>query len=85
MATKITAEQIEQLQANCGQPVPLEDERGNVVCYLLGASDFDNQSSEYNRRLAELLQEGEDSPRIEADQAHKRMRQSIQRISDKYA
>jgi hypothetical protein len=85
MASKITPEQVADLQAHVGHPVPVQDDAGKVVCYMIGADVFDDDSSEYNQRLNALIDEGRASPRVSAEEAHKRMRQTMQRITDKYA
>ncbi len=83
MASKITPELLADLQAHVGQPVPLQDEAGDVVCYMIDVQTF--QESEYQQRLQTLLEAGDNSPDVSADQAHQRMRQHMQGISDKYA
>jgi hypothetical protein len=85
MASKITPEQQADLQAHVGEPVPVQDDSGHVVCYMIGAVDFVDENSAYNQKLNALLKEGDESPRVEAGVAYKRMRQSVQNIADKYA
>ena len=85
MASKITPEQQADLQAHVGHPVPVQDESGNVVCYMIEAPVFDDENSAYNQRLQALLKEADDSPEVPAEEAHKRMRQHMQKITDKYA
>ena len=83
MASKITPELQADLQAHVGQPLPLQDDDGNVVYYVIDAETF--KSFEYEQRLQVLLEEGDNSPDVPADEAHSRMRQSMQDITDKYA
>lgn len=83
MASKITPEQQIDLQTHVGVPVPVQDEAGKIVCYMISAIDFDDENSMYNQKLKTLLEEGDNSPRIDSETAFARMRQSVQNIADK--
>lgn len=85
MASKITPEQLADLQAHVGEPVPVQDDTGNVVCYMLGAVDFDDVESPYNQRLQALLKEGDESADVSAEDARRQVEQHTQELTDKYA
>mgnify|MGYP001386876418 CR=1 FL=1 len=62
MATKITSEQRDDLLASQGQPVPVEDEEGHKVYFLVEA-DYLHTSHE---QLRVLIQEGINARHIPA-------------------
>jgi hypothetical protein len=83
MASKITPEQQADLQAHQGEAVPVQDDSGNVVCYMIDAQAF--QGLNYEQRLQELLEEGDSSPDVSAEEAARQVRQHTQELADKYA
>jgi len=82
MASKITPELQADLQAHVGCPVPVQDDAGDIVCYMIDVETF--KSLEYESRLQELLTEGDNSPDVPADEAFERIRQRTQELTDKY-
>ena len=85
MASKITPEQIADLKTHVGRPVPLENEAGDVVCYLIGANVFDDDSSEYHQQLQALIAEARNSPKVSAEVAHRLIREHTQELTEKNA
>ncbi len=92
MATKITPEQQAVLQANSGQAVPMLDDRGNIVSYMVDVSSFvqlqglsKEQDEQSLQKLKALIQDGIDSPGVPAEEAHERIRQMACDAAQKYA
>lgn len=77
MASKITKQQRDDLHASHGQPVPVEDDEGHKVYYLV-AADYLHTSRE---QLQTLIQEGINSNHIPVDQAEA----ELQRYADRLA
>ena len=83
-ASKITPEQKADLQAHRGEAVPIQDDNGNVVCYMIDVQTFQD-TEEYQQRLDALLAEGDNSPDVSAEEAARRIREQTQELSEKYA
>ncbi|NOY29601.1 MAG: hypothetical protein GXP28_05320 [Planctomycetes bacterium] len=83
MATKITPEQQADLQASRGEALPVQDDSGNVICYMVDVQAY--QHLQNHQRLQALLIEGDNSPDVPAEEANRRIRQRTQELSDKYA
>jgi hypothetical protein len=83
MASKITPEQKADLQAHQGRAVPVQDDNGNVVCYMIDVQAF--RGLQYEQRLQELLEEGDNSPDVSAEEAARLVRQHTQELTDRYA
>ena len=81
MASKITKQQRDDLHASHGQPVPVEDEEGCKVYYLVEA-DYLHTSSE---QLKALIQEGVDANHVPADEAEDELRRYADRLAMKHA
>ncbi len=81
MASKITKQQRDDLNASHGQPVPVEDEEGHKVYYLVGA-DYLHTSHE---QLKALIQEGINSNHVSADEAEDELRRYADRLASKHA
>jgi hypothetical protein len=79
MASKITQEQREELNASHGQPVPVEDEEGHKVYYLVDG-DYLHTSHE---QLKALIQEGINSPHVSAEEAEAELRRYADRLASK--
>ena len=73
-----------RLTCSSQEPVPVQDDSGNVVCYMIEAHVFDDENSAYNLRLQALLKEADDSPEIPAEESHKRIRQHTKELIEKY-
>lgn len=87
MASKITPEQQADLNAHTGQPVPLQGDEGNVVCYMVEATLFQNMqglsgepSAQNEQRLRTLIQEGLDSPDVPAEEVYRELRGRAKQI-----
>ena len=85
MASKITPEQQADLQAHIGHPVPVQDDSGKVVCYMIEAPVFDDENSAYNQRLQALLKEADDSADVSAEEAYERIRRHTEELTEKHA
>ena len=83
MASKITPEQQADLLSHHGEAVPVQDETSNIVCYMIDVQAF--QHLQDHQRLQALLEEGDNSPDVSADEAHRRIRKRTQELTDKYA
>ena len=81
MASKITNEQREDLNASHGRPVPVEDDERKRVYYLVDA-DYLHTSHEH---LRTLIQEGIDARHIPADDAEAELRRYAERLDAEYA
>jgi hypothetical protein len=81
MASKITKQQRDALNASHGQPVPVEDEDGHKVYYLVEA-DYLHTSHE---QLRALIQEGINSPHVPADEAEGELRRYADQLASKHA
>jgi hypothetical protein len=81
MASKITKQPRDDLHASHGQPVPVEDEEGRKVYYLVEA-DYLHTSSEH---LKALIQEGVDANHVPADEAEGELRRYADRLAMKHA
>jgi hypothetical protein len=77
MASKITKQQRDDLNASHGQPVPVEDDEGHKVYYLVEA-DYLHTSRE---QLQALIQEGINSNHIPADEAEAELRRYADRLA----
>ena len=80
MAAKLTDEQRSEIAAHPGEPIPLQDGNGHIVCYLVTTIALDNL-----QELRRLIQEADDSSDVPADEAHARIRQTAVEVSEKYA
>ncbi len=92
MTTNITQEQQAALIANSGHAVPMLNEQGDVVSYMVDVSSFvhlqglsKEQDEQCQQRLKALIQEGIDSPEVPAEEAHDRIRQMARDAASKYA
>jgi len=83
MATKITPEQKADLQAHRGEAVPVQDDTGNIICYMVDVQAY--QHLQEHQRLQVLLKEGDNSPDVPAEEAHRRIRRRAQELSGKSA
>jgi hypothetical protein len=81
MASKITQQQRDDLTASHGQPVPVEDDEGRKVYFLVDA-DYLHTSHE---RLKTLIQEGINSNHTPADEAEGELRRYADRLAGKHA
>jgi hypothetical protein len=81
MASKITQQQRDDLHASHGQPVPVEDEVGHKVYYLVEA-DYLHTSRE---RLKGLIQDGINARHVPSDEAEDRLRSYADRLASKPA
>jgi hypothetical protein len=81
MASKITKQQREDLNASNGQPVPVEDDEGNKVYYIVEA-DYLHTSHE---QLKALIQEGINSKHVPAEEAEAELRRYADRLASKNA
>jgi hypothetical protein len=81
MATKITPEQREDLYASRGQPVPVEDDEGRNVYYLVPA-DYLHAS---HKQLKALIQEGIDAKHVAAEVAEDELRRYAAQHADGHA
>jgi hypothetical protein len=81
MPSKITKQQREDLNASHGQPVPVEDEEGHKVYYLVEA-DYLHTSREH---LQALIEEGINSRHIPAEEAESELRSYADGLSSKRA
>jgi len=81
MASKITKQQRDDLNASHGQPVPVEDEEGHKVYYLVDA-DFLHTSHE---QLKALIQGGINAPHVSAEEAEGDLRRYADRLASKHA
>ena len=72
MAAKLTDEMRNEIAAYPGQPVTVIDEQGQKVYYLV---------EENAPLLRALIQEGIDSPKVPAEDAHARLRQRASELS----
>ena len=87
MASKITPEQQADLYAHHGQPVPVQGESGNVVCFMVDATAFLNMqgiagepTAENEQRLKAMIQEGIDSPDVPAEEVYQELRDRVQQV-----
>lgn len=81
MAAKITTQQREELRASNGQPVPVEDDEGRKVYYLVDA-DYLHASHE---QLQGLILDGVNSRHIPAAEAEAVLRAHADRLTRKQA
>jgi hypothetical protein len=81
MASKITKQQRDDLHASHGQPVPVEDEEGHKLYYLVEA-DYLHTNHE---QLQALIQEGINARHIPADEAESELRRYADRLASKHA
>jgi hypothetical protein len=81
MASKITKQQRDDLNASHGQPVPVEDEEGHRVYYLVEA-DYLHTSREQQRAL---IQEGINANHVLAEEAEPELRRHADRLASKHA
>jgi hypothetical protein len=81
MASKITKQQRDDLTASHGQPVPVEDDEGHKVYYLVEA-DYLHASRE---QLKALIQEGINALHVPADEAEGELRRYADRLAGKHA
>jgi hypothetical protein len=81
MASKITQQQRDDLAVSQGQPVPVEDDEGQRVYYLV-AADYLHTSRE---QLKALIQAGIDAPHVPADQAEGELRRYADQLVSKHA
>ena len=65
MASTITKQQRDDLNASHGQPVPVEDDEGHKVYYLVQA-DYLHTS---RKQLRSLIEEGINANHVPADEA----------------
>ncbi len=72
MAAKITDEMRNEIAAHPGEPVTVLDDQGHKVYYLV---------EENTPLLRALIQEGIDSPKVPAEQAHARLRKKAVELS----
>jgi hypothetical protein len=81
MASKITPQQRDDLNASHGQPVLVEDEEGQKVYYLVEA-DYLHTSHEH---LKALIQEGINANHVPAEEAEGALRRYADRLANKRA
>lgn len=81
MATKITQQQRDDLNASHGQPIPVEDDEGHKVYYLVEA-DYLHTSYE---QLKGLIQKGINANHIPAEDAEGELRLYADRLANKHA
>jgi hypothetical protein len=81
MASKITKQQREDLHASNGRPVPVEDDEGHKVYYLVEA-DYLHAGRE---QLQTLIHEGINAPHLRAEQAEAALRSYADRLARKKA
>lgn len=81
MASKITKQQRDDLNASHGQPVPVEDDEGHKVYYLVEA-DYLHTSRE---QLKTLIQEGINANHVPANDAEAELRYYADRPAPKHA
>ena len=81
MATKITQQQRDDLNASHGQPVPVEDEEGQKVYFLVEA-DYLHTSHE---QLKALIQEGINANHVPAGEAEGELRRYADQLASKLA
>ena len=81
MASKITKQQRDDLNASHGQPVPVEDEEGHKVYYFVEA-DYLHTSHE---QLKALIQEGINANHVPAEEAESELRRYADRLANKHA
>lgn len=81
MASKITKQQRDDITASHGQPVPVEDDDGHKVYYLV-AADYLHTSHE---QLRTLIQDGINAPHVPADEAEGELRRYADQIASKHA
>lgn len=81
MASKITKQQRDDLQASHGQPVPVEDDEGHKVYYLVEA-DYLHTSHE---QLKALIHEGINANHVPAEEAERDLRSYADRLASKHA
>ena len=84
MASKITPEQQADLIAHSGQPVPVQGDAGNVVCYMVDATAFlhmqgiaGEPSAENELRLQAMIQAGLDSRDVPAEEVYQALRERV--------
>ncbi len=81
MASKLTKQQRDDLNASHGQPVPVEDEDGHKVYYLVDA-DYLHTSHE---QLQALIQDGVNARHRPAEEAELELRSYADRLAHKHA
>jgi hypothetical protein len=81
MASKITPQQRDELLASQGQPVPVEDEEGHKVYYLVEA-DYLHTSHE---QLKALIQEGIDANHLPTEETEGELRRYADQLANKHA
>ncbi len=68
MAAQLTTEQLSEIAAHPGEAVPLQDDNGAIVCYMVTSTALANL-----QELRALIQEGDESPDVPAEEAHARI------------
>jgi hypothetical protein len=81
MVSKITQQQRDDLNASHGQPVPVEDEEGHKVYYLVEA-DYLHTSHE---QLKALIQEGINANHVPAEEAEGELQRYADQLDSKHA
>jgi hypothetical protein len=81
MASKITQQQCDDLNASHGRPVPVEDDEGHKLYFLVEA-DYLHSSHE---QLKALIQEGTSAPHGPADEAEAELRRYADQLARKPA
>jgi hypothetical protein len=77
MAVKITKQQLDELIASHGQPVPVEDEEGRKRYYLVDA-DFFHMS---HAQLKDLIEDAINSRHIPAADAERELRRYADQLA----
>jgi hypothetical protein len=81
MASKITKQQRDDLNASHGQPVPVEDEEGQKV-YVLVDANYLHTSHE---QLKALIYDGINANHVPADVAEAELRRYADGLASKHA
>jgi hypothetical protein len=81
MASKITQQQREDIAASNGRPVPIVDDDGHTVCYLV-AADYLHISHE---QLKALIDDGINAPHVPAEKAEGELRRYADQLAAKRA
>jgi len=80
MASKLTNEQMADMQAHVDQPMPMENETGQVVGFFVTMAALDNLE-----QLRQMMKRADASADVPADEAHQRIRKMAQEATKKYA
>jgi hypothetical protein len=75
-----TDEQLLEIAAHPGEPVPVQDSAGQVIAYLVTASALDNLQT-----LRTLVAEADTSADVPAEVAHDRIRRFAAAADRKHA